>query len=86
MLDLVDRQGGQSAVQVNSLMHDCHVTMQVLNRLTQRHLPRDPQHLTQPVLTGIMQMDIQVMREGKGDNTALHSSHWEIISVAQPHR
>jgi len=70
MLDLIHRRGGQSAVQVNSLMHDCHVTMQVLNRLTQRHLLREPQHLqhlSQSALAGIMQTDLQIMREGRYD-------------------
>ena len=52
-------------MQVNCLMHDCHVTMQVLNRLTQRHLLREPQHLSQSALAGIMQTDLQIMRDGR---------------------
>ncbi|XP_070182085.1 tRNA (32-2'-O)-methyltransferase regulator THADA-like [Littorina saxatilis] len=58
--------GDQSAVQMNVLMHDCHVTMQVLNRFTQRHLPRDLQHLQhlmQSVIPGIMRKDIEIMNE-----------------------
>ncbi|XP_076464247.1 tRNA (32-2'-O)-methyltransferase regulator THADA-like [Babylonia areolata] len=60
------RQGGQSAVQVNAVMHHCHVTMQAMNRLTQRHLPRDAQPvqpLSQVTLARVMQTDILVMLE-----------------------
>ncbi|KAL8624379.1 hypothetical protein ACOMHN_012779 [Nucella lapillus] len=60
------RQGGQSAVQTNAVMHDCHVTMQALNRLTQRHLPRGAElspPLTRSALVQIMQADIVIMLE-----------------------
>ena len=83
--DLIRRRGGQSAVQVNSLMHDCHVTMQVLNRLTQRHLLWEPQHLSRSALASIMQTDLQIMREGRYDGRVEylqvlgHLSEWPLL-------
>ncbi|KAK7482199.1 hypothetical protein BaRGS_00026548, partial [Batillaria attramentaria] len=57
---------GQSAVQLNSTMHDCHVTMQVLNRLIQRHVPKDTdllQSLKMTALRNIVQNNIVIMME-----------------------
>jgi hypothetical protein len=49
-------------------MHDCHTTMQVLNKLTQKLLAKDPQHLQQhlpqPSAMSILRTDILIVLEG----------------------
>jgi hypothetical protein len=56
-------------------MHDCHTTMQVLNKLTQKLLAKDPrhlqQHLPQPSAMSILRTDILIVLKGLCEKTVM---------------
>ncbi|PVD25967.1 hypothetical protein C0Q70_13634 [Pomacea canaliculata] len=57
------RMPDQSAVMMNSTMHSCHVTMQALNRLFQRHAPQQEEimSLQSSAFRELISADLQIL-------------------------